>query len=276
MEGSRSVMRRTFRQHRLRAAEDLFLKVILLVVLLIGVSVGVVRLLDDGSTPTTQVEDAGEPRATPPGRGGALDHRDPGHDDHDRRPAGAGAGPPRARGVPGRAGQGPSRTRPLRPLRPRPLAGGTHDDSLDGAASADHDHQHEHHDLDDDDHFDHEAAVIRWRRWDSNPRPPAAKAGSRGRTTRARIAIVLVRPTIGCPSRPLRYRRQPSWWARSGHGRAMEPVVGPEPDVPSAQLHCCHPTPEDHIRRVRRMSFISSTRCRSSVGLGSNSGTRWR
>jgi hypothetical protein len=31
-----------------------------------------------------------------------------------------------------------------------------------------------------------------------------------------------------------------------------------------------------HDCRVRRMSFISSTKCRSSVGLGSNSGTRWR
>lgn len=27
-------------------------------------------------------------------------------------------------------------------------------------------------------------------------------------------------------------------------------------------------------RRVRRMSFMSRTRCRASVGLGSNSGTR--
>ena len=31
-----------------------------------------------------------------------------------------------------------------------------------------------------------------------------------------------------------------------------------------------------HDCRVRRMSFISSTKCRSSVGLGSNSGTRCR
>ena len=52
----------------------------------------------------------------------------------------------------------------------------------------------------------------------------------------------------------------------------MEPVVGPEPDVPSAQLHCCHPTPEDHIRRVRRMSFMMSMMWRVSVGMGSNSG----
>src|SRR6476646_618624 len=57
-------MRRSFRQHRLRAAEDLFLKVMLLVVVLIAISVVIVNRLDGGS-PKTQVEGAQANRVQP-------------------------------------------------------------------------------------------------------------------------------------------------------------------------------------------------------------------
>lgn len=56
-----------------------------------------------------------------------------------------------------------------------------------------------------------------WRRWDSNPRLPACKAGSGGPATSARSLNILVRDLIRCPSRPLRDRHSPLWWARSGH-----------------------------------------------------------
>ncbi|MBK5290056.1 MAG: hypothetical protein JJE46_16500 [Acidimicrobiia bacterium] len=48
-------MRRRDRQHKIRTAEDLFLKAVLLLALIVAVPVGVMHLFHDG-TATTQVE----------------------------------------------------------------------------------------------------------------------------------------------------------------------------------------------------------------------------
>ena len=106
---------------------------------------------------------------------------------------------------------------------------------------------------------------------------PAARGGRRGRSSIRALKSsnrFFARSMSTCGRAPVRFSSAWRSTKRFRNGPHVRLVVRTRP-VPCVDVRDTVTTSRQRVR-VLRMSFMSSTRCRSSVGLGSNSGTRCR